>query len=122
MNSVIDRILNGQFENTERSLSFSLPRLELTIKPGEISEGSFIIYGPKDKAVQGLIATSELRMEVLTADFSGYEFEVGYRFDGTGLNILLIKRGIKMEYKLIKANDIENPDLEKLRDIILMNI
>ncbi len=86
MNSVIDRILNGQFENTERSLSFSLPRLELTIKPGEISEGSFIIYGPKDKAVQGLIATSELRMEVLTADFSGYEFEVGYRFDGTGLS------------------------------------
>lgn len=86
MNSVIDRILNGQFENTERTLSFSLPRLELTIKPGEIAEGSFVIYGPKDKAVQGLISTSELRMEVLTADFSGYEFGVGYRFDGTGLS------------------------------------
>ncbi|WP_026509657.1 DUF5717 family protein [Butyrivibrio sp. LC3010] len=86
MNSIIDSILNGQFENNERTLSFSLPRLELSIKPGEIAEGSFIIYGPKDKAVQGVVSTSELRMQVITANFSGYEFEVGYRFDGTGLS------------------------------------
>lgn len=86
VNSVIDRLLNGQFDNIERTLSFSLPRLELNIKPGEVCEGSFIIYGPKDKVVQGLISTSELRMQVLTADFSGYEYEVGFRFDGTGLS------------------------------------
>ncbi|WP_029320864.1 DUF5717 family protein [Butyrivibrio sp. AE3004] len=86
MNSIIDRILNGQFENNERSLSFSLPRLELNIKPGEIAEGSFIIYGPKDKPVQGVVSSSELRMQVITADFSGYEYEVGYRFDGSGLS------------------------------------
>ncbi|WP_026529083.1 DUF5717 family protein [Butyrivibrio sp. VCD2006] len=86
MNSVIDRLLNGQFDNIERTLSFSLPRLELNIKPGEVFEGSFTIYGPKDRAVQGLISTSELRMQVLTADFSGYEYEVGFRFDGTGLS------------------------------------
>ncbi len=63
-----------------------MPRLELNIKPGEVLEESFTIYGPKDRVVQGLISTSELRMQVLTADFSGYEYEVGFKFDGTGLS------------------------------------
>lgn len=86
VNSVIDRLLNGQFDNIERTLSFSVPRLELSIKPGEVLEASFTIYGPKDRPVQGLISTSELRMQVITADFSGYEYEVGFKFDGTGLS------------------------------------
>ncbi len=85
MKSVVDRLLKGQFEYNERSLSFSIPRLELNIKPGEVVEGSFVLHGPADRVVQGNIFSSEMRMQILTANFSGAEFEVGYRFDGTGL-------------------------------------
>ncbi|WP_026669020.1 DUF5717 family protein [Butyrivibrio sp. AE3006] len=85
MKSVIDRLLKGQFEYNERVLSFSIPRLELNIKPGEVVEGSFTLYGPADRMVQGIVGSLEMRMEIITAQFSGAEFEVAYRFDGTGL-------------------------------------
>lgn len=58
----------------------------MNIKPGEVYEGSFTLYGPKDRAVQGSIFSSEMRMEILTTNFSGSEFEVAFRFDGKGLS------------------------------------
>ncbi len=85
MKNVIDRLLNGQFEYSERTLSFSIPRLELSIKPGEDYEGSFVVHGPSDRMVQGGITSSEMRMEIITAGFSGSEFEVAYKFHGKGL-------------------------------------
>ncbi len=86
MKNVIERILNGQFEYSERLLSFSIPRLEINIKPGENSEGSFVVHGPANKMVQGMISSSEMRMEIITASFSGSEFEVAYCFHGSGLS------------------------------------
>ena len=62
-----------------------MPRLELSIKPGEDLESSFVVHGPSDRVVEGVILSSEMRMEILTANFSGTEFEVGYRFHGKGL-------------------------------------
>jgi len=86
VNSIVERLLKGQFEYNERNLSFSIPRLELNIKPGEVCEGSFTLYGPRDRVVQGSIFSSEIRMEIITAEFSGSEFEVAYRFNGKGLS------------------------------------
>ena len=68
---IIDQLLKGNFIYTQRSLDFSTARVELTMSPGEIVEGSFIIFGPENVPVYGNVSSTDLRMEVVTPEFSG---------------------------------------------------
>ena len=45
MEEVIDRLLEGDFDYENGSLDFSCTKLELTIKSGEVREGSFKVLG-----------------------------------------------------------------------------
>ena len=70
----------------QRSLDFSTGRVELSLEPGEVVEGSFTIFGPENTPVYGHISSTEIRMEVLTGDFSGSPYEVSYRFNAVGMS------------------------------------
>ncbi|MDE5680276.1 MAG: hypothetical protein K2I01_07610 [Lachnospiraceae bacterium] len=78
MEEVIERILEGNFEYENGSLDFSCTKLELTIKRGERSEGSFRIFGEKGRLTQGRVISSDGRMECMTAEFVGSEEEIFY--------------------------------------------
>lgn len=86
LESVIERILDGQFNTDNKSLVFSVPVIELTISEGEIYEGSFTIFGVKDELTEGVVSSSDLRMQCPVENFSGQESEIPYIFDPAGLS------------------------------------
>ena len=86
MREIVDRLLKGQFEYGDKNLDFSTPRVELTLGPDEEIEGSFTIFGPEDRPTFGSISSGDLRMEILTPDFSGSPYEVSFRYNGKGLS------------------------------------
>jgi len=83
---IIDQLLQGKYAYTQRSLDFSTARVELSIIPGESVEGSFTIFGPENAPTYGTVTATEIRMNVLTEEFSGSPYELSYRFDGQGLS------------------------------------
>lgn len=85
MEETIANLREGNFDAQKGSLDFSCTRLELTLFQGENLEGSFKVYGPKDRLTKGRVYSSEPRMHCLTKEFFGEEEEIGYVFDGEGL-------------------------------------
>ena len=86
MEKYIERLLDGQFEYDRGSLEFSEQRIEVTLLPGSTAEGSFRVYGPADKPVEGHVSSTEIRMKVLTPVFSGSEDTISWRFDARHLS------------------------------------
>lgn len=83
---IVEQLLNGKYFYAERNLDFSTPRVELYLGAGESVEGSFTIFGSEERLLVGEISSTELRMQVITRDFSGTPYEASYRFDATGLS------------------------------------
>lgn len=77
---MMDQILQGSFGYETGSLDFSCSKIELTLPPGAFHEGSFTIYAPSGGPVNGTVMSSDLRMECLTASFSGADESIVYRF------------------------------------------
>ncbi len=86
MREIVDRLLKGQFEYEDKSLDFSIPRVEISLGPDEEFEGSFTIFGPEKRFVTGMVSSSDLRMEIITPQISGSPYEVSYRYDARGLS------------------------------------
>ena len=86
LKKIVEQLMRGQFQYEDRTLDFSIPRLELNLGNGENAEGFFTIYGPKGRSVEGQISSTDLRMQVLTTSFSGSQYDVAYRFDSMGLS------------------------------------
>ncbi|MCM1387027.1 MAG: DUF5717 family protein, partial [Bacillus sp. (in: Bacteria)] len=85
MKQIIREILEGKFRYDNASLNFSCPRIELSMQAGENREGSFVIYGPEGVLTEGYVISTDLRMECLTASFSGSQDEIFYRVDAAGV-------------------------------------
>ena len=98
MQEAIERILEGKFNNNVRLLEFSSPVIELTVKPEEIYEGSFTIYGPEDVVTEGRISSTGSRMQPLTEVFFGGEEEIGFRFNSAGMDE---GENLKGEFRII---------------------
>ncbi|MCR5404543.1 MAG: DUF5717 family protein [Butyrivibrio sp.] len=86
MREIVDQLLQGKYTYTQRNLDFSTARIELTMVPMETIEGSFTIYGSEKSPVYGSVTSSDIRMEVLTGEFSGSPFEISYRFNSNGMS------------------------------------
>ena len=86
MQSVVENILNGNFNTERHSLNFSSPVIKLSVNEGTSYEGSFMIYGPKDVFTEGTVSSTGLRMKCPVDSFSGSECEVPFVFDSTGMN------------------------------------
>ncbi|WP_029232433.1 DUF5717 family protein [Butyrivibrio sp. VCB2006] len=85
MREIVDQLLKGKYYYAERNLDFSTSRVEISLSAGEVVEGSFTIFGPEDGLLIGEVSSTEMRMQVITRDFSGTPYEVSYRFNGLGL-------------------------------------
>ena len=86
MHSVVENILNGNFNTERHSLNFSSPVIELSVNEGTPYEGSFTIFGPRDVFTEGTVSSTGLRMKCPVRDFSGSECEIPFIFDSTGMN------------------------------------
>ena len=86
MKEIVEQLLKGKYYTAERNLDFSTPRVELYLGAGEAAMGTFTIFGPEDRLLVGEISSTEVRMQVITRDFSGTPYEAAYRFDATGLS------------------------------------
>ncbi len=86
MREIIDQLLQGKYTYSQRNLDFSTARVELYMEPGEINDGSFTIFGPEDSLVEGTITSSDLRMELISKEFSGSPYEAAFRFNAKGLS------------------------------------
>ena len=98
MESVINKILEGNFNNSDRSLEFSEPVIELSLQENEVYEGSFTVYGPEGQLTEGTVSSSRLKMRCLSGQFSGCEEEIGYQFDAGGM---LEGEQLKGEFRII---------------------
>lgn len=72
----------GENGKQQRCLEFSCESIELSIRAGEMAEGSFHIYAT-EKNASGRIYSSDTRMKLSGFEFSGEKFEVNYCFDGS---------------------------------------
>ncbi len=85
MREIVDQLLKGKNSYYERNLDFSTSRVEISLSAGEVVEGSFTIFGPEDRLLVGEVSSTDMRMQVITRDFSGTPYEVSYRFNAEGL-------------------------------------
>ncbi len=85
MQKIINQILEGNFDYENGSLDFSCSKIELSLKKGEVYEGSFHIYAPQGRFTGGSVLSSDLRMECVTGEFVGDEEEIFFRFHGEKL-------------------------------------
>ena len=85
MQKIINQILEGNFDYESGSLDFSCAKIEFTIHKGGQYEDSFRIFAPSGAYTAGTVLSSDWRMECLTAEFSGAEDEVAFRFHGENL-------------------------------------
>ena len=86
MKEIVEQLLKGKNYYAERNLDFSTSRVELSLSAGEVVEGSFTIFGAEGKLLVGEVSSTDMRMEVVTKDFSGTPYEVSYRFSARGLS------------------------------------
>lgn len=87
MQSAVERILEGNFNKDTHTLDFSTPVIELNINAGDVYEGSFTIYGPRDAMTEGRVSSTRLRMKCLVDTFAGAESTVPFAFDTTGMSM-----------------------------------
>lgn len=85
MQDAAEKLLEGKFNQNIWSLEFSSPVIELSLREGEVYEGSFTITGPQGEVTEGTVSSTRLKMQCLTTEFSGSREEIGYRFDSAGM-------------------------------------
>ncbi len=69
----------------EGSLSFSCPKIEFSIRPGETEEGSFTIAGREGLALSGIVVPDDIRMQCQTREFTGNPSRIFFQFCSKGL-------------------------------------
>lgn len=85
LRQIVDKLVNGVFEYDCGKLTFSVPKIEASVPPGNLYEGSFTIKSVSDTLVKGFISASDIRITVKTDKFEEAECEVDFSFDSTGL-------------------------------------
>lgn len=80
-----DRMAGEQYHIIRQPLTFSTSKVEETVRPGTIREGTFTVYGTSGIRVAGFVSSSDLLMEVGAAEFSGSSDEVAWSFDARHL-------------------------------------
>ena len=85
LREIVDKLINGFFEYDCGNLTFSVPKIDAVIPPGELYEGAFTLKSASDTLVKGYIYTSSMRLVCRTDSFEDVEKEIRFVFDPTGL-------------------------------------
>ncbi|MCR5503914.1 MAG: DUF5717 family protein [Lachnospiraceae bacterium] len=81
----MERILEGSFKQTGRTLLFPEKEILFEVISGERYEGSFLIRESRDMPVEGEVFVRSLRMSLPESRFSGSESGIVFFFDAAGL-------------------------------------
>ncbi|MGN0401227.1 MAG: DUF5717 family protein [Acetatifactor sp.] len=82
MQKIIQQILNEDFNYESGSLDFSCAKIEISLHKGQVYEGEFQIRSSRGCFSNGVVISSDLRMECLTKEFTGSEEKILFRFHG----------------------------------------
>ncbi|MBR2186389.1 MAG: hypothetical protein IJ857_03525 [Lachnospiraceae bacterium] len=93
MESHISRILSGEFGKKHKGLSFPEEKLELTVFPNEDTEGVFHVHSERKGSIDGMIVSSESRMECDNVKVENDRSEVHFTFRGKGLSEGTVVKG-----------------------------
>ncbi|MCM1569202.1 MAG: DUF5717 family protein [Roseburia sp.] len=85
MQEIIERMIEGSFEQVSGSLDFSCTEIHISLQKGGCYEGEFQIHATPGCFTTGHITTSDFRMECLTPNFTGTLADIAYRFHGEQL-------------------------------------
>ena len=85
MRKRIRQIAKGKFEYDQPSLSLPEEELSLTVILGQEYTGSFEITSGNHIPVQGVVYSTNPRMECLTPQFEGERVQIRYQFNSRGL-------------------------------------
>lgn len=85
MQQTVAKILDGQFDYERGSLEISVPRIELTLSPGEVYTGFFELRALNDRPTEGFVSTDDIRMTILTERFEGASNAIEFSFASKGL-------------------------------------
>lgn len=80
MQDIIGQILEGSFDYEKGTLEFSCAKIELSVQKGEQTEGTFRISAPAGLFTNGMVVSTDWRMECLTKEFAGSDEEILYCF------------------------------------------
>ena len=94
----IAKVLAEKSIYREGALSFSCPKIELFLRPGEESEDSFTVTGGKDMPLFGVAMTGDIRMRCMTREFTENPASIPFHFSSKGL---VPGDTVKGEFKLI---------------------
>lgn len=85
MQSAVESILQGNFTENKRSLSFENPVITFSVGAGLKKEGSFFIDGEPGKLLMGEVSSNRPQMTLPLKEFSGSHVDIPYVFDSLGL-------------------------------------
>ena len=97
---------NYDYSVHEGTITFSTERIEFVFVADEVRESSFGVLCVSDSPMLGVCHSDNPRMKILNSQFRGYEAEIRFAFDSTGMEpgdvvqgnfILLTNKG---EYNL----------------------
>lgn len=127
MKRVIADILDEKFRYETGSVDFSCPKLELTVKSGDIVDGTFTIRTNEEIETEGFVLTTGIRMQCNVDTFHSSEQEVYYRFDAKGMTAGEVEKGefkvictqgeYYLPYVVVVENDIADSTLGEIKNM-----
>ena len=117
LESLKGRMAGEKFHIIRGPLTFSESRIEISVHPGEIRKGTFLIYGARGVNVAGFVSSSCISMQCLTTEFSGSSDEIVWVFDAHGYEAGNVENGYfriisnQGEYKLPFTVTVANASL-----------
>lgn len=82
MRDIVSRVLNGNYIPAQGHLDFSTARVEIGVSCDCDYEGTFNITSSNGGRVEGVVFSSDTRMECLNTELTGNSTEVAYHFHG----------------------------------------
>lgn len=81
----IDQLLNEKFEYTMPVMRLSPESVRISVRKGESGRGSFTIENPAQKKMKGFLYSTNPRVGLEPATFSGIQEKIIYEADTTGM-------------------------------------
>ena len=118
---------NYDFSVHEGTVSFSTDRIEFVFVSEEEREGSFEVFCQSDTPMLGVCFSNNPRMKVKNPQFKGFEAEIGFVFDSTGMEpkdvakgefILLTNKGeYSLSFACVREADYINSTLGHIKNL-----
>ncbi len=118
---------NYDFSVHDGSIAFSTERIEYVFVSDEVREGSFGVFCHANTPMLGVCYSNHPRMTVINSQFRGFETEIGFSFDSTGMEpgdvtegefIFLTDKGeYSLPFACVREKDYINSTLGHIKNL-----